>query len=142
MMDIGGVWEVLRPGVHDATLSEIKHRFVTNERRTELYEGLLKGCQVLKLAGCSVIYLDGSFITTKPLPNDFDVCWDPYGVDPHKLDVVLLDFNDQRRNQKRKYGGEFFPSSATTDGSQPFLEFFKIDKETGKRKGIIRIQLQ
>lgn len=142
MIDIGGAWKVLRPGVHDATLSDIKHRFVTNERRKELYEGLLKGCQALKLAGCSVIYLDGSFITTKPTPNDFDVCWDPRGVDPGKLDAVLLDFDDQRRNQKRKYGGEFFLSSGTADGHQTFVEYFKTDKETGKRKGIIRIQLK
>ncbi len=141
MSDIGGVWKVLKPGIHDATLIEIKHCFATNERRNELYEGLLRGCQALKLAGCSVIYLDGSFTTTKPTPNDFDVCWDPRGVDPNKLDDVLLDFDDQRRNQKRKYGGEFFPSSVTADGHQIFVEFFQTDKETGKRKGIIRIQL-
>ena len=90
MIDIGGIWKVLRPGVHDATLGDIKRRFATNERRKKLYEGLLEGCQTLKLAGCSVVYLDGSFITTKPMPNDFDVCWDPHGVDPDKLDAVSI----------------------------------------------------
>jgi len=142
VIDIGAVWKALQPGIYDATFSEIKERFATNERREELYEGLLKGCQALKLAGCSVVFLDGSFITSKPAPNDFDVCWDPHGVDPNKLDGVLLDFDDQRRNQKHKYGGEFFPSSVHADGSQTFVEFFQIDKETGKRKGIIRIQLK
>ena len=40
-----------------------------------------------------------------------------------------------------KYGGEFFPSRLLADGSRTFVEFFQTDKETGKRKGIIRIQL-
>jgi len=142
MIDIGAAWKVLEPGVHDATLSDIKDRFATNERRKELYEGLLKGCQALKLAGCSVIYLDGSFITEKSAPNDFDVCWEPRGVDANKLDAVLLDFNDQRRNQKQQYGGEFFPSSVSADGHQTFVEYFQTDKETDKKKGIIRIQLR
>lgn len=141
LIDISAAWKVLEPGVHDATLSDIKDRFATNERRKVLYEGLLKGCQALKRAGCSVIYLDGSFITAKPTPNDFDVCWDPRGVDTNKLDAVFLDFTDQRRNQKQQYGGEFFPSSATVDGHQTFVEYFQTDKETDKRKGIIRIQL-
>lgn len=142
MSDIGGIWKVLKPGIHDATLIEIEQHFATNEKRKELYQGFLRGCQALKYAGCSVIYLDGSFITTKPTPNDFDVCWDPYGVDPTKLDSVLLNFDDQRRNQKQKYRGEFFPSSATADGYNTFVEFFQTDKETGRKKGIIRILLK
>ncbi len=142
LIDIGATWKVLTPGVHDATLSDIKDRFATNERRKVLYEGLLKGCQTLKLAGCSVIYLDGSFITEKSVPNDFDACWDPLGVDTNKLDAALLDFSNQRRNQKQQYGGEFFPSSAKADGHQTFVEYFQTDKETDKRKGIIRIQLR
>jgi len=142
MIDIGAAWKVLTLGIHDAMLSDIRLRFATNDRRKMLYGGLVKGCKALRLAGCAVIYLDGSFITTKPTPNDFDVCWDPLGVDPVKLDTVLLDFSDQRRNQKRKYGGEFFPSSVTADGRQPFIDYFQTDKETGKRKGIIRIQLK
>jgi len=142
MSDIGSVWKVLKPGIHDVTLTEIEQQFTTNERRKELYQGLIRGCQALKDAGCSVIYLDGSFITTKPTPNDFDVCWDPHGVDPTKLDGVLLDFDDQRRNQKQKYGGEFFPSSATADGHNTFVEFFQIDIETGRKKGILRILLK
>ena len=96
----------------------------------------------MKKAGCSIVYLDGSYITSKPSPLDFDVCWDPIGVDPTKLDPVLLDFSNKRNNQKLKYGGEFFPSSSKADGSHTFVDFFRMDKESGKEKGIIRIQLQ
>jgi hypothetical protein len=86
--------------------------------------------------------LDGSYITDKDVPGDFDACWDPIGVNPAGLDPVLLDFSHRRFSQKKKYGGEFFPSSAKADGTRTFEEFFRIDKYTGKAKGIIRIRLQ
>jgi len=140
-MDIGAAWKVLPPGIHDATFRDVECHFATNEKRKILYDGLRRGCRSLKSAGCVVVYLDGSYVTEKRAPGDFDVCWDPEGVDPAKLDPVLLDFDDRRRNQKRKYGGEFFPSSAKADGSRTFVDFFRTDRDTGKEKGIIRIRL-
>ena len=141
-VDIGASWKVLPNGLHDATLDDVKHRFATNETRRMLYDGLRRACQSLQTAGCTVIYLDGSYVTDKPYPGDFDVCWDPTLVDPNKLDPVFLDFSDRRKNQKKKYGGEFFPSSIRADGVHTFIEFFRIDKETGSEKGIVRIRLQ
>jgi hypothetical protein len=141
IVDNGSVWEVLPSGVHDATLDEIKKRFVTNARREELFEGLKRGCLALKAAGCGVIYLDGSFVTSKEVPNDFDVCWDPTGVDVSSLDPVFLDFNDHRKNQKIKFLGEFFPSSSKADHQSVFMDFFQIDKHTRLRKGIIKLLL-
>ena len=140
-VDIGGSWKVLPCGLYDATLEDVKNRFATNETRKILYDGLLRACKSLQTAGCTVIYLDGSYVIDKPFPGDFDVCWDPTHVDQKKLDPVFLDFSDRRKNQKKKYGGEFFPSSSTADGHRTFIEFFRIDKETGSEKGIIRILL-
>ncbi|MGV8026330.1 MAG: hypothetical protein AB2L18_07230 [Anaerolineaceae bacterium] len=140
-VNIGSSWNVLPPGLYDATLEEVRERFATNDKRIILYNGLLKAAKSLKIAGCRVIYLDGSYITDKPNPGDFDVCWDPIYVDPKKLDPVFLDFSDLRKNQKLKFGGEFFPASAKADGTNTFISFFQIDKETGIGKGIIRIQL-
>jgi len=31
LININGVWDVLPPGIHDATLSEIENRFATND---------------------------------------------------------------------------------------------------------------
>lgn len=140
-VDIKGVWKVLPPGIHDATLGEVQQRFAKNEKRRLLYEGFRRGVLSLKNAGCSVVFLDGSFVSDKPNPGDFDACWEPAGVDPSKLDLELLDFSDGRREQKLKYGGEFFPSSAEADGSRTFVEYFQTDRHTGKPKGIIRIRL-
>ncbi len=140
-VDIGASWDVLPCGIHDSTLDEIGLRFATNQKRRHLMKGLRKACNALRKAGCKVVYLDGSFVTEKPLPNDYDVCWDSTNVEPQKLDRVFLDFSDGRRNQKAKYYGEFFPSSHNADGVHTFLEFFRVDKETGLEKGIIRIFL-
>ncbi len=140
-VDTGGPWEVLPPGIHDASLEEIKDRFVKNTQRQELFEGIVRGCSALKIAGCSTVYLDGSYITDKPVPDDFDICWNPVGVDDSKIDPVLLDFSNNRKDQKLKYGGEFFPSNVYAENTHIFIDYFQIDKYTGKKKGIIRILL-
>jgi len=141
LVDIGALWKVLPPGVHDATLEEVRACFATNPRRKALFKGLSRAHKSLKLAGCTVIFLDGSYVTEKSIPGDFDVCWDPTDVDTTKLDPVFLDFLDKRASQRSKYGGEFFPSSTMADRSHPFVEYFQIDKDTGIAKGIIRIHL-
>ena len=71
----------LPPGVHVATSHELAQRFGTNERRREILEGLLRAVQALKAAGCRRVYVDGSFVTSKELPRDFDGCWDDAGLD-------------------------------------------------------------
>ena len=48
------------------------------------------------------MYLDGSFVTAKEFPSDFDGCWDPDGVDGAKLDPVLLVYDNLRAAQKAK----------------------------------------
>lgn len=141
LVDINGVWDVLPPGIHDATMEEIGRRFATNDVRRNLFEGFSRGVEALRRGGCKVVFLDGSFVTGKERPGDFDACWDPSGVDFRKLDPVLLDFSHKRRRQKLKYGGEFFPSSTKADGIRVFVKFFQADRHTGKPKGIIRVRL-
>jgi hypothetical protein len=133
----------LPPGVHDATWDEIVAAFATNARRTALLEGLLAALRSLKTAGCTRAYLDGSFVTAKDQPGDFDGCWEAAGVDPEALDPVLLDFIHPRTAQKAKYSGELFVASSAADpAGTAFLEFFQTDKITGNRKGIIAIDLR
>ena len=142
LIDIGGPWKVLPWGIYDATLEEIRTRYATNEKRRVLFRGLENACQALKNANCKTVYLDGSYITEKTNPGDYDVCWATHNVDPSKLDPVFLDFTNLRKNQKDKYRGEFFPANAPADGSNTFMQYFQKDKATGLKKGIIRIQLQ
>ena len=55
--------------------------------------GLRAALENLKAAGCRTVYLNGSFVTSKDLPNDYDACWEEPGVDPEALDSVLLTFD-------------------------------------------------
>jgi hypothetical protein len=138
----GSPWSVLPPGAHGASLKDVEAAFATNTWRRDLFDGLVLASGKLRLAGCPTIYLDGSYVTDKPTPGDFDACWDPTGVDPTKLDPVFLQFANGRAAQKAVFKGEFFPSSMMcTDVGQAFVEFFQIDRFTGNRKGIISISL-
>jgi hypothetical protein len=141
LVDIGSLWRTLPPGLHEASLDEVELVFVTDDYRRGLFDGLKSACSDLRSAGCTVLYLDGSYVTEKPNPGDFDACWDPTGVNPTLLDPVFLDFTDQRKGQKQKYGGEFFPASWLADGTCTFVDYFQVDKETGSRKGLLVVRL-
>lgn len=134
---------LLPPGVYWVQWDEMVGRFGSSRWRRQLLTGLSAALQNLKSAGCRTAYLDGSFVTAKAIPNDYDVCWDESGVDPEILDPVLLTFDAGRATQKAKYGGEFFPAShiANPEGFS-FYDFFQTDKVTGERKGIIGINLE
>jgi hypothetical protein len=132
----------LPAGIHLADWQEFESRFGGTSYRQELLAGLLMALRDLKDAGCETVYIDGSFVTAKEVPGDFDACWDPVGVDPTKLDPTLLTFDSGRMQQKLKYRGELFPSSSPADGKgSTFLEFFQTDRD-GLRKGIIAIDLR
>jgi hypothetical protein len=132
----------LPPGLHPATWGEFSSRFGSTARRLVLLEGLRRALDALKTAGCRTAYIDGSFVTAKRAPGDFDGCWDVAGVDPALLDPVLLRFDQGRAEQKAKYGGELFPAQLPNGLSgKTFLEFFQIDKHSGHAKGIVVIDL-
>jgi len=119
----------------------VEARFATSDQRNRIFSGFRNGVTALRKAGCRQIFLDGSFVTEKHIPADFDACWDPIGVDVTKLDPVFRDFSDGRKNQKDRFSGEFFPANLTADGTHVFLDFFQTDRHTGKVKGIICIRL-
>ena len=133
----------LPPGVHWATWSEVADRFGTSPWRQQLLAGLRAALENLKAAGCRTVYLNGSFVTSKEIPNDYDACWEARGVAAGILDPVLLTFDPGRVTQKAKFRGELFPASAVADArGLSFLDFFQTDKDTGEPKGIIAMDLE
>jgi hypothetical protein len=132
----------LPTGVHTASWQEFATAFGTTPHRRALLVGLQAALEALRAAGCRRVYINGSFVTVKRRPNDFDGCWDMEGVDPDQLDPVLLTFDRGRAAQKAKYRGELFPAQFTASASgATFLAFFQQDKD-GIPKGIIAIDLQ
>lgn len=107
-------------------------RFGWNPRRRQLLDGLAA-------AGCRRIWRNGSFVTAKEEPGDFDACWDTTGVDLAALDPVLMDFSAGRAAQKARFGGELLPNVIEAGSGLRCAEFFRNDRDTG-RTGIVVMQ--
>jgi hypothetical protein len=118
----------LPPGVHQAPWGEIAPRFSGNGHRLRLIGGLLAALQNLAGAGCRSVLLDGSFVSEKELPEDYDGAWDTLGVQPTLLDPVLLDFSNGRAAMKSKYLGELFPATAAAAPGVLYRDFFMKDR--------------
>lgn len=133
----------LPPGTHAATWRELEDRFAFNPWRRRLLAGFREACKILRQAGCRLVYLDGSFVTAKQHPGDFDACWDVRFVDENALDPVFWEFSDGRAAQKRRFLGEFFPAQLPEGATgRAFVEFFQVNKSTGAAKGILAIHLR
>lgn len=133
----------LPPGIHKADWNELEARLGGSPRRWALLAGLREALECLRRAGCRTAYLDGSFVTTKAEPGDFDACWELTGVDLDAVDPVLLDFFEDRRARKERFGGELFPVDMAADllGTR-FLDYFQRERITGLAKGVVQIDLK
>lgn len=131
----------LPPGIHWSSWEDIEKRFGGNKKRQQLLNGLHAALNALQKAGCETVYLNGSFVTKKESPPDFDGCWEVGGVSPELLDPVLMDFTNKQAAQKGNFGGELFPN-LPEESQSTFLDLFQTDKATGAPKGIIAIDLR
>ncbi len=130
----------LPAGIHPATWKELNDQFGFNEQRRMLLNGLQKGLQLLKKYGCIEVYVDGSFVTTKPIPNDIDVCYDNSYMNWKKFIKDNPEFNDVKQGskvQKEKYQSEFYAYNAFDDY---IVQFFQFDRDNNP-KGIVKLSL-
>ncbi len=132
---------LLPQGIHEASWDEVVTRYGGTPRRQALLVGLTSGIEALRRARCRRVYIDGSFVTAKEEPGDFDVCWESAGVEGRLLDPVLLLFVQGRAAQKAAYGGEFFIAESIADphGTR-YLMFFQHTRD-GTPKGIVALTL-
>lgn len=78
----------------------------------------------------------------KERPGDFDGCWDATHVQRALLDDVLLDFENERANQKWAYRGEMFIASMSAGVAGTYLEFLQTEKELGASVGVVEVYLR
>jgi hypothetical protein len=128
----------LPPGIHTCTWEAFCARFGSNPHRQRVLGGLCEVLRLLGRAGCTAVYINGSFITARNAPRDFDGCWDPTDVDLEAVPAVLWELDNHRAAQKAAYGGELFPLDPAERPEDTWLHFFQHDRD-GLRKGIVRL---
>ena len=118
---------LLPEGEHRASWDEIVGMFSWNQRRRQLLDGLIDGLTILAESGCRQVWLNGSFVTSKDEPGDFDCVWDTDGVDLRILKVLcpeILELDGHRLSQKLRFGGEFLPNIVESSSGRKFSDFF------------------
>ncbi len=93
--------------------------------------------RALRTAGCDFFLVDGSFVTNKDLPSDFDACCDFSGINIAKTDLRLF---GSRLEMKAEFYGELYPEQYLADDEYTFREFFQTDRD-GIPKGVVRLRL-
>jgi uncharacterized protein DUF6932 len=129
-------------GIHTASWEEIVARFGWTSHRMDLLAGLADVLAALGSAGCRLAYLDGSFVTDKEVPGDYDLCWEMDGVDLYKLDPIVQDVAPPRAAQQARFRGDILPNVREGNSGAPFVEFFQRNKVTGGSKGIVAINIE
>ncbi|WP_455591482.1 DUF6932 family protein [Bacteroides sp.] len=134
----------LDPGIYEATFEEVKDKLGFSKRRQRLLglmEGLLMECKQLS---CDIIYLDGSFVSTRLNPNDYDACWDTSSKDRESVinNVLASVLSSESEFQKQYYGGEISPAfdKSPCNLKITVLDYFQKTQE-GDDKGIVLIKL-
>ena len=115
----------LPAGVHKAEWPEFREKFSYNRCRKKLVRGMLAALKGLKKAGCSTVFIDGSYVTNTRKPNDYDGCRVTTGMDAGLSDPTFKDFRFGRIAQKVKFAGEFFHVTDTSRSGQTMLDFFR-----------------
>ena len=132
----------LPAGVHPSDWPEFVAAFAWNGRRRLLCAGLHRALTNLRGAGCRRAVVDGSYVTAKGQPRDYDMAFDPVGVNGSLVDPVLRKHDDERKAMKAKYLGEVFPwgAMACVVTGMIYLEFFQKDR-SGVVKGVVLLDL-
>ena len=136
----------LEPGIHYMTWEKFYNEFCFSLKRELLLEGLERAIKVLTQCGCTELYVDGSFVTRKLEPTDYDACWEgdleAVAAKMQVYEPVFLDFTNGRKKQKLKYFGEIFPAEITADSKGTlYLDFFQQIRFSEDKKGIVAIKL-
>ena len=133
---------VLPPGLHRATMSEIRRRFGNDAGvRARLMKGFEAVVRMARKTGASKLYLDGSFVTDKKAPGDWDaVLVLPAGARISSKEAQVL---ADREALKKRHGGDLF--TVMQEDEEIIVHYvegvFAHDRE-GRPKGLLIVDLK
>ena len=135
----------LPEGLFLASEAEVTFRFGTsNRKRRRLVIRVRRWIALARKIKARRLFIDGSFVTEKPEPNDVDAV--------ALLPLVPLDFEDQIRASSdtacefeemllTRRPEEIFAAEDETDWNE-WVEFFSRTREAdGRRKGLVEVEL-
>ena len=132
----------LIPGIHSLSWEIFVEIYGYTQRRRDLIEGLALAIEHLSACGCTVIYVDGSFVTKERNPGDYDACWDDkeISVDHKKLSKMYRELHRGSRDEQHlMYKGDVKPFSPQPDWRYDYFHYFTHDKFDDSEKGIIQL---
>ncbi|WP_394353523.1 DUF6932 family protein [Brevundimonas huaxiensis] len=127
---------LLPPGVHPCSLAEAAAALCTSEHRTNIWTGL-EGFigWAANLVGPTALYVDGSYVTDKPIPGDIDLVVDISGCDAPGQAQWLQAWADSHEHVKNTYHVDFYP--VVMGQGNDFVAFFQyVRAEEALRRGI------
>ncbi|MDP4006388.1 hypothetical protein [Methylobacterium sp. NEAU K] len=139
--DFDPVTGYLPQGEHPADWDELTTRFAWNAHRRYLLSGLQRLAAALRDEGCVLFLIDGSFVTQKEFPGDFDACCDYTGLSP--IALMRLRLMGSKEIMKAEYLGEVYAyeESVPSAPRYTFREFFRRDLDEIP-KGLVRLNLE
>ena len=132
----------LPEGVHVATEAEVTFRFGTDtSRRRRLALRLRRWIELSRAVSAKRLFVDGSFVTAKPEPNDVDaVVWLP-GDFVRRISEGDIDAIELESMLLTRHPEEIFAAEDRRDWDD-WLEFFGRTREAdGRRKGVVEVKL-
>lgn len=140
---------LLPVGEYQCSLTEIEKRLCWNEHRLALH---LKFCEFLSkewfpIGSNGLVFVDGSFVRNKDLPEDIDVVVDVTNeTDSSKVGSAILLWILHQRRLKDQYKVDFWVKHPSLPND--LVKFFQyagtkacaeLSLDAGHRKGILRI---
>ena len=138
---------LLPVGIHDCTLAELKIRFgvfQSNDQRPRLFARLESFLAEVRAAGLvRSVLVDGSFVTSKPDPNDIDLVVVVLSGHDYTADLLPSQYNVLSKFRVRKRFG--FDMVAVREGTAEFDDaaafFRQVRNRPHLRKGILRLNV-
>lgn len=132
----------LPEGLHLATEAEITFRFGTStKQRRRLALRLRRWIELVQRIAAHRLFVDGSFVTSNPEPNDVDaVVWlaDDFVDRVSRGDSEAVELETMLLTRRPE---EIFAAEDRRDWDA-WVEFFSRTREAdGKRKGIVEVEL-
>lgn len=139
---------LLPQGVHDCTVEEAGQFLCSNERRKEIWAGLLDFFQwIMQFPRPDAIFVDGSYVTDKPLPGDVDVIVDVTTCAVADQQLWMNAWAQNRDYAKAQFSVDFYPIVVGQDHDfSAFFQYIRVDEALRRgvslttRKGILRVQ--